>query len=314
MKRETPTARHESATAPADAALDWENLRHFGVLAGTLNLARASRQLHCSEATVMRRVRSLETALGVSLFVRRRDGHQLTDAGIRLQAAASDTQELLHTAAQDLRGQDREARGRVRITTTEVVAQWILLPHLVQFSRSWPQLTVALDASPHALDLTQDHETIAVRMRRPTRGPFVIRRLGAIEFGLYTARSSAGVGKTTTQAPWQPDAPYLGWTGPFSEIRLAGWLRLSFANRNPVAELSSMQAQMDACVQGLGVCALPSFLARREPRLVALTLPADQDKLTLEAWLVIPKAVRQTARVRAVVKMIEEAFVGFDTD
>jgi DNA-binding transcriptional LysR family regulator len=309
MKHHAPPSTdtpHEALTKGGQ--FDWENLRHFGVLASTLNLARAARQLQCSEATVMRRVRGLEAALGTALFVRRRDGHLLTDAGLRLQAAATDTQALLQTTTQALRGQDREARGRVRITTTEVVAQWILLPRLAEFARAWPALTLAIDASPNAMDLTQDDETIAVRLQRPTRGPYVIRRLGNIRFALFASKAWLGVGRSNKAVPWMPKAPYVGWTAAFSGIALARWLRSHFSPHQPVVELSSMHAQWDACLAGVGVCALPEFLAHPDPRLIRVNAPQDPDTFSLDAWLVIPKAMRQAARVRAVVKMIETAF------
>jgi len=63
------------------AGLDWEDIRYFVALARHGSLSGTARALRVNHATVARRVASLETKLGRSLFVRRADGYALTADG-----------------------------------------------------------------------------------------------------------------------------------------------------------------------------------------------------------------------------------------
>lgn len=285
---------------------DWEDFRQFAALAEELHLGRAAKRLHSSEATVMRRVQSLEHALGATLFVRRASGHALTPAGVKLLPTARAAEELLGDAIRLTREVDRAASGHVRIATTEVGALWILLPKLQDFKAKWPHIAMSIDANPQSVDLTQDLETVALRFQRPRSGPYVVRKLGDIAFALYGMPSLLGVTAKAQTAKFDVELPYCGWTGVFSEIRPARWLKEVFGRKLPALSLTTMQAHLDAACQGLVVCCLPGFVARLRPQLVRIGPP--QLQFALEAWLVIPAQARRVTRIRAAAWYIEHAF------
>ena len=228
---------------------DWDDLRHFGVLAETLHLGEAAARLGTSQATVLRRVRSLELALGLTLFVRRRDGHQLTPEGRTVQPMTREVGLVLR-GLDGLSGRNRQGSGRVRVATTELGANWILLPSVPAFQQRWPDIALDIDAAPADVDLLEDAETIALRFHRPRAGNYVAKRIGSLRFSLYGL---------------QPDLPPLGWSGPFADILLARWLREAFSDRTPQLFLTTVQGHLDAVRAGLGVSMLPDMIARRYP-------------------------------------------------
>ena len=65
--------------------MDWDNLRFFLELARSGTLQGAARRLEVDHTTVARRIQSLEKQVGSALFSREAGGHQLTEAGRRLQ-------------------------------------------------------------------------------------------------------------------------------------------------------------------------------------------------------------------------------------
>ena len=74
---------------------DWENLRHFVVLAREGTLSGAARQLGVDHATVARRVAALEAETGLKLVDRRARSYQLTGDGQRIAATAGPMEEAL---------------------------------------------------------------------------------------------------------------------------------------------------------------------------------------------------------------------------
>jgi DNA-binding transcriptional LysR family regulator len=281
---------------------NWDDYQHFLALATHLHLGLAASHLATSQATVMRRVKQLELQLGEVLFMRRRDGHRLTAFGLKLLDVARETEHLLSTLKKDLSGKQNRAEGHVKITTTEVAANWILLPLIAEFREKWPALQIELDASPQAQNIADDHESIAVRFQRPSKGALTIRKIGSVRFDLYRLKK-----KRLPQA----FEPHIGWAGSFTEIGIAKWLAQQFSGEQPVASFTSMYAQIQACIAGIGVAALPCFIANNYPQLERCPMKTETSPFELDAWLVIPNSIRQMKRIRAAVEFIELAFARY---
>lgn len=270
----------------------WDDLRHFLALAEHGGLNKAAEALGVSHVTVMRRVRALEQALRTDLFVRRPDGHRLTATGRDLVEFAREGGAIIDEALRRIVADAGEERA-VRIMTTEIVANWVLLPHLAALS-SRPSL--AIDASPFERDLLDDSITLAVRFRRPGSGPYRIRRLGVIRVALFAS----------SHLPETAAAGYIGWTGEFENIGLSRWLRERYDGAAPRIALTTIEAHRSAAAAGLGVAALPVFVADQDERLRRIDVDAPAYELT--AWLTIPEAASRRRDVRAAVKVIRDAF------
>jgi DNA-binding transcriptional LysR family regulator len=72
-------------------AMNIEHLRTFLEIAETGNFNRAAERLHVTQSTVSARIRTLEEQLDRSLFVRARNGAELTAAGRHFQRYALTT-------------------------------------------------------------------------------------------------------------------------------------------------------------------------------------------------------------------------------
>jgi DNA-binding transcriptional LysR family regulator len=272
--------------------IDWEHLRHFAALARQGGLSGAAAELGVSQVTVMRRVRALEDMLGIMLFLRRRDGHRLTAIGTELFRAVAEANELLADGVQ--RVSARNARhARVRIVTTELVANHILLPYLAKTVRRGPLPPIEIDASPSEKPLLDDADTIAVRFRRPISGNYRVRRLGELPFGLYAARGSKAEG-------------HIGWAGDLRDVGMSRWLDATFAGREPALTLTTLDGHLRAARSGIGVAGLPRFVAARDPELVEVA--SSNASFNLTAWLVIAGGIGRQVRIKKVTQLIVAAF------
>jgi DNA-binding transcriptional LysR family regulator len=95
--------------------MDLRRIRHFNVLAETLNFSRAAERLHIAQPALSVSIQKLETELGTRLFERTPTGVLLTPSG---QAALVEARRLLYHGEQLLRSARDAAQGtggRLRI-------------------------------------------------------------------------------------------------------------------------------------------------------------------------------------------------------
>ena len=284
---------------------DWEDLHHFSALAQTLHLGRAARLLGGSPVTVMRRVRALEAALDATLFVRHRHGHRLTSAGLALKALVDDAIPALDGVAALMAKADTRQRGRVCIATTEIGADWLLVPQVPAFAARHPEIRLAIDASPQATDLLGDSETLALRFRRPEMGDHVVQRLASLPFGIYGPQELVAGAVAAWASRGVLDAPYIGWTGFCANIGADLWLQTVFAPRQPSLSLATLQGHIHAAQAGLGLAGLPVFIGRQLAGLHRV--PDVTPGFSLDAWLVVPSQTRRAPKIRTVSEFVRQA-------
>ena len=278
--------------------LDWNDFRYFAALAEHGQLEAAAKDLRSSAASVFRHVHALERAIGSRLFVRRKDGHRLTQAGLALLPQVIEAKGLLERVSKSVTDKDRNENARIKILTTELGANWVLLPALARAEKQLGPLSLDIDALPSKGDLLKDELTIALRFQRPSSGDFVIKRLGSIQFQLFASKTS----------PWRsftPDSPYVGWTGEFATIGPSLWLDRMFAGPAKI-RLTSLAGHIAAARQGLAITGLPEFVACQFSDL----RPVEDcpERFELEAWLVVPKQVRHVKAVKRASEFVTDAW------
>jgi DNA-binding transcriptional LysR family regulator len=124
---------------------DLDLVRTFLVVAQERSLTRAAARLFRTQSALSRRLQQLEQALGQALFVRRKVGVVLTDAGSQLLEPA---RELLKARDRLLtRGATGSIRARLRIACSDTVARYLLAPRLPALLDAWPDLELELQVS-----------------------------------------------------------------------------------------------------------------------------------------------------------------------
>lgn len=130
--------------------MDLRRIRHFNVLAETLNFSRAAERLHIAQPALSVSIQKLETELGTKLFERTPTGVVLTASG---QAALLEARRLLYHGEQLLRtARDAAAGtgGRLRIGFVGS-AIYRLVPTLVPgFRAQYPGVELVLRESTSA--------------------------------------------------------------------------------------------------------------------------------------------------------------------
>ncbi len=275
---------------------DWEDLRHFAALAEAGTLSGAARRLRVDHATVGRRVASLEGALGIRLVDRLPRRCVLTEVGQRIATLAGEIDEQTHTIERAARGSQAPAvAGRVTLSAPPVFASHFLAPRLAPLRQQHPLLRLVLSGEAASVSLSRQEADLAVRLGRPQERSSVVRRLGAMRFDLYAAQHYRALDEP---GRWE----FVAYGPALDHLPQQQWLRKIAGERPVVFEASDLASQHAAVRSGVGVAALPCFLAAHDTVLVQLA--AETPAPVRELWLVVHADLRRAPAIRAVMDFV----------
>lgn len=140
-------------------------LRAFVAAARRLSFTQAAEDLGVTQAAVSHQIRSLETWLGVDLFVRRNKQVILTEAGQVYAVAINQALDEIAEATNALVRRDSRG-GRLTISTMPSFAIKWLVHRLGRFINSHPEVEVRLHTSMELATFAADGVDVAIRMAR----------------------------------------------------------------------------------------------------------------------------------------------------
>jgi DNA-binding transcriptional LysR family regulator len=279
----------------------WDDVRIFLAAQRHGSLGAASARLGLDTSTVSRRLAALEDALGTRLFERRREGLVPTRAA-ELVLAAAEAMEAAHGRfARDATALDRGAEGVVRVSVAPGTADAFIAPSLVRLRARWPKISIELDASVRALDLTRHEADIAVRSVR-SQGADLIQ--AKVLRGQWVAVASPEMVKALGKLASWDDAPWIAWDRDLASMPPARWLARHAGRAEIVLRTSHFASQLVAARTGLGVVLAPAPFARVHAlapvRFAEALEPAAAEWPIDDLWLVGHRALREVPRVAAV--------------
>ncbi len=145
------------------------NLRGFEASARLLSFTLAAEELHLTQSSISRQIRSLEAQVGKPLFRRRIRHLELTAAGQRLYRVVHASLADIDRTVSDLRG--TRQRKRITLTTFASFASLMLVPRLADFAEQYPDIDIRIDAADEVRDLEADGIDVAIRFCPDSRAP-----------------------------------------------------------------------------------------------------------------------------------------------
>lgn len=282
--------------------MEWTDLRAFLAVAQLGSLRRAAQSLRVTQPTIARRIRALETDLGLPLFERDRDGHRLTAAGAELLPDVR----AVETAALRVERRSRALVGRLTETVRVAAGDWaaLLLARGLGRLSGGPHVELLVSGGPEGG--TGRAPEIVVHHGLPETGDGLTRRVGSIGCAVYGAAGFAE-GRVLPLDPGDiASLPWLGFVEEQQHYVTMRWLREQMRGRPPVARLMRTDLMVDAAVSGIGVAVLPVFLGDSAPALVRLS--AAIEPLRADYWAVAQRDLARNASVRAVTAWVADCF------
>ncbi|WP_137702432.1 LysR family transcriptional regulator [Marimonas lutisalis] len=284
--------------------LDWSLVQAFLAVAEVGSLSGAARALEASQPTLGRQVRAIEDQLGLQLFQRQPRGLDLTEEGQALVGPARRMRDAVRDIALYAAGHDSELSGTVRITTSEMMAQYHLPAIIARLRRDLPEVQVELAPSDATENLLYREADIAVRMYRPEQLDVVARHLGDMEMGAFAARSYLDRRGTPRSAGELFEHELVGYDR--SELILRGMREAGFeATRDWFATRCDMQTVYWELVRaGCGIGFGQRAVAAHDPQVVEIDLGFPIPPLPV--WLAAHQGMRHTPRIKRVWDILAE--------
>lgn len=284
---------------------DWDDVRFFLAVGREGNLARAATTLGLDATTVGRRIGCLERELGARLFDRTARGFTLTAAGRRLLPRAEGMEREALALDLDLAGEDQKLEGRVRLTSTEMIATRFIAPFLARFHERYPGIHLDLWCTNRDVDLGRREADIALRLSRPRQDDIVVKKLLSIELGLYASEDYVERhGMPRSGALEGHRFVLFADTRPFQ--RENAWLERHVGQGEVVLRSDSVSSLMSAAQGGLGIALLPCHVAERTAGLVRTPLEGSPEPRVV--WQAVHRELQGAARIRAVLEFLDRLF------
>ncbi|WP_093382590.1 LysR family transcriptional regulator [Pseudomonas sp. UC 17F4] len=136
----------------------------FVTVARNLSFARAASELGVSSTAVSKTIKQVEAALGARLFNRTTRSVSLTDAGSQLLKTVEPALASVDSAIDQIRSDYDQPSGELRINSSHVAFVSLIEPHLTEFLRLYPALSVEVSIDNVLSDIVGVGFDVGVRL------------------------------------------------------------------------------------------------------------------------------------------------------
>ncbi len=235
----------------------------FAAIGEAGSLTAAAKRLRVALPTLSRKLAQLESHLGVRLVTRTTRRFALTEPGRRYLDSCRRLLAEIDEAERQAAGEYDAPRGRLTVTAPIVFGRLHVLPVVMEFLKTYPEVDLRLSLVDRIVDLAEENLDAGLRIGTLPDSALIATRLGAVRHIAcaapaylkenFTPRSPADLTRlhciaSTNLAP--PEQWVFHEAG--NPIAVAVRARLT---------VTTAEAAIDAAVAGLGVTRLLSYQA-----------------------------------------------------
>ncbi|CAM7688414.1 DNA-binding transcriptional regulator, LysR family [Klebsiella pneumoniae] len=294
----------------------FDAMRAFARVVEAGSFTKAAQTLHMSKTTVTQLIQQLESRLRVRLLHRTTrklgvtpDGAVYYERVIRLLADMEDAENSLSSAAMT-------PRGRLRVDVPSPLARLILVPALPAFHARYPDIQIDMGVSDRGVDLIGDNVDCVLRGGQITDQSLIARHVGDLQIGVYVAHSYV----ERLGAPAHPrelqntDHCIVGFlssrTSKIDPLVLCSENERIEITGNYVLAVDDGNAYLEAGLVGLGVIALPNYMAAAHQAVGALIPLFTQWRISpMPLYLAFPPNRHVNAKLRVFIDWIVEVML-----
>lgn len=241
--------------------LDLNALARFAAVLEHGGFSPAARALGLPRQSVHRSVLKLEAQSGVRLLERSTRHVRPTDAGRRLFEHAVAILRQADEAQATLSARAEEPSGRLRLTSTHLIAEALLTDVLSTYLARWPRVALATDFTVSVTDLLRDDIDLAIRAGSDPPPSMLARRLATMDFVCCAAPAYLARSEPIAHPRALGQHPTLAYGAVQRTARWAferGGESMTLQVEPRLSTDNAVVARQ-ACVAGLGILRIPRF-------------------------------------------------------
>ena len=284
----------------------WDDLKIFLACARALSFRAAAKNLGLTSSTVVRRISALEEELGFTLFDRLPNGVQLTREAARLVSSANQIEQGAFDFQRRIETFDPNKRGIVRISATEGIGSYWLMPRLIEFQRGNPMMVIDLNASEGLVDVSRMEADVAIQFEEPKNPHVMRRRLASLHIYPYASRRYIDVYGMPQSKDEMLDHRLVDQVGP--QLDEGAWPRyLGIDDIEGVVGIrtNSSAAHFYAVERGAGIGGLPTFASALGADLIPIDIGIHH---RIDIWMTYHPDARRTPRIATIIDWLIASF------
>ncbi len=286
---------------------DWEAAHIFLEVARCGGFRAASQKLGQSVNALRRKIDQFERDLGVVLLTRYVHGVQMTEEGTKVYAAAQHMESAAFELLLARNLSEKQVEGEVRLSVTEGMGTFWILPQLVEFQRLNPRLIMNVTSGQKHVDLLRLEADVSVQLHRPKEPNLKVVKLGRLHFMLFAARSYLDIHGTPgsiAELKHHRFAVQSNEDGQWEDS-----YRRFFGGAPPDGLVSvrnnSSTGHFWSVVKGAGIGALPTYVQGIGSNLVPLEIATEQKT---DIWLVYHPDAKRVSRIQRTIEWLVQCY------
>ena len=296
--------------------MDTQSLKLFVEVAKLGSFAAVARRLNLDPSSVSRTIAALEEQLGLRLFQRTTRQLTLTEAGeIYLRRIAPLLNEFDY-ALDEANKVSRGPSGTLRMTASVSFGQMVILPHIPEFQKLYPEIKLELLLTDAVMDLVAEGIDLACRLAPEFNSEFIGTRLFDTHYRVCASPEYLKHMPPLTHPEDLEQHHSLVFTLPEYRSR---WKfkddkdKLTIVNIKSNIAISSALALREAALRGMGPALLAHWLVNddiAQGKLIRL-LPEYQvtaEDFDTAAWLIYPSRHFLPNKTRVMIDFLKQKY------
>lgn len=132
--------------------INLELYKVFYYVAKNESVSRAANELSISQPAISKSIKTLEEQINTNLFIRKRDGVELTEAGETIYKKIKEAMDLIGSAENDLKVLTTMESGIINIGASKTILHEFLMPYIKSFHCKYPKINIRI-FTDHTSDL-----------------------------------------------------------------------------------------------------------------------------------------------------------------
>ncbi len=287
-----------------------ELMRTFIRIVEAGSLSSAARQLDTTQATVSRRLQSLESMLGSRLILRTTHAMKLTDDGERCYQHARQVVDAWLALEDEMSIADDRPVGVLRVRAPHAFGQQQLLGPLVNFLQRYPQLAVEWMLNDKTVDFLSDNIDCAIRVGAEVDPATVSVQLAEVPRSLVVAPAllaqypALAMPQDLSRLPWVAISTFYQHEVELQHQEDSRELAFGIV---PCLSTDSVYVARNTALAGLGAAIVSSWAVAEDIAAGRLVEPFPQWRASpLPVHLVYPWARYYPTRLRKFLDLMRE--------